>query len=68
VATLVFGSLYGFYFEFIQEFSHGYTVTSMLMPFKLFGVLPIDNILGHTEMTLFTLTFYQHFISPNKYS
>jgi len=62
VATLIFGGLFGFIFEFIAEFNLSYTVLSVVSPFKLFGVLPIDNIIGHMLMTMFTIVFYEHFI------
>lgn len=62
VSTLVFGGLFGFIFEFIAEFNKAYSVISILFPFRLFGVLPIDNVLGHMMMTLLTIVFYEHFI------
>lgn len=62
IATLVFGSLFGFIFDFWAEATKAYTVTSTISSFKIFGVLPPDNILGHMMMTMLTITFYQHFI------
>lgn len=62
VSTLLFGGLFGFLFEFIQEFNHSYSVVSMIVPFKVFGVLPLDNVAGHIMMALLTVTFYEHFI------
>lgn len=62
VATLVFGGLFGFVFEFFNEFNKAYTVISTIFPFKILGVLPLDNILGHMMMTTLTITFYEHFI------
>jgi len=62
VATLIFGGLFGFIFEFVAEFNLAYSVISVVSPFKLFGVLPIDNIIGHMLMTMFTIVFYEHFI------
>lgn len=62
VATLVFGLLFGFLFEFIQEYTNTYLVVSRVFP-KLFGVLPLDNVLGHMMMACLTFTFYEHFIN-----
>lgn len=62
IATLIFGGLFGFAFEFFAEFNKAYTVTSRIFPFKIFGVLPLDNVLGHMMMTLLTITFYEHFV------
>lgn len=61
-ASLLFGTLFGFFFEFIAEYNQSYSVISTLTPFKILGVLPIDNIIGHTMMVLLTLVFYEHFI------
>ena len=62
ISTLVFGGLFGFIFEFIAEFNHAYSVISTITPFKIFGVLPIDNVLGHMMMTMLTVVFYEHFV------
>lgn len=60
IATLVFGGIFGFLFEFIQELNQAYSVVSTILPSFLF--LPIDNILGHMLMALLTFTFYEHFV------
>lgn len=62
VFTLVFGGLFGFIFEFFAEFNKAYHVVSTIFPFRIFGVLPLDNVLGHMMMALLTVTFYEHFI------
>lgn len=62
ISTLVFGGAFGFLFEFIQEFNRSYSVISTLFPFKVFGILPLDNVIGHMMMTMITVVFYEHFI------
>ncbi len=62
VATITFGTIFGFIFEFIAEYNLAYSVVSVVSEFKILGVLPVDNILGHMMMTLFTIVFYVHFI------
>jgi hypothetical protein len=62
LGTLIFGLIAGFIFEFIQEAAGGYHMVSIVLP-KMFGFLPPDNIIGHTLMTLTTLTFYEHFVN-----
>lgn len=62
ISTLVFGGLFGFLFEFIAEYTKAYSVISTIFPFKIFGVLPLDNVLGHMMMTLYTVVFYEHFV------
>ena len=37
VSAFVFGGLFGFFFEFIQEYTHAYVVTSSVFPFKILG-------------------------------
>lgn len=67
VSTLIFGTLFGFMFEFLAEYNKAYSVVSTLFPFKLLGVLPIDNVLGHMMMTMYTIVFYEHFIDREKH-
>jgi hypothetical protein len=62
VSTLVFGALFGFGFEFMMEYNKAYAVISSAFPFKILGILPLDNVLGHMMMTCLTVTFYEHFI------
>lgn len=62
VAVLVFGFLMGFVFDFIETLNGGWSTTRLVFPNKIFGVEPIDNILGYGLMTLLVITFYEHFI------
>lgn len=62
VSTLVFGGLCGFLFEFVMEYTRSYNVAVITIPYKIFGVLPIDNIIAHMMMACLTVTFYEHFI------
>ncbi|MFY9228030.1 MAG: hypothetical protein WAO28_01745 [Candidatus Microsaccharimonas sp.] len=64
LATLVFGGLFGFIFEFVQEANLAYTVLSTIFP--KFVLFPIDNVIGHMLMALLTFTFYEHFLSESK--
>jgi hypothetical protein len=64
-SALIFGLLFGFFFEFIEEFNESYSVISRVFP-KILGVVPVDNILGHTMMTFLTLVFYEHFVNQSK--
>lgn len=65
VATLIFGLLFGFLLEFVNEYTHAYNVVNLTIPFKVFGILPLDNLLGHMFMTMLTIVFYQHFIKED---
>lgn len=62
LASIIFGLLCGFLFEFIQVATGTYYIVPTVFP-KLFGVLPPDNFLGHFLMSLLTFTFYEHFVN-----
>ncbi|MBI4225811.1 hypothetical protein HY612_01740 [Candidatus Roizmanbacteria bacterium] len=66
LSTFTFGLLFGFFFEFIQEFNRAYSVVSSVFPFKLLGIVPPDNVIGHMIMTFSIMVFYEHFILTKK--
>lgn len=66
VAVLVFGGLFGFFFDFIVTYNNGWYVSDLIVPIRLFGFLPVDDLLGFLLMTLFIIVFYEHFL--NDYS
>jgi hypothetical protein len=61
LGALIFGCLFGFFFEFFQDFNKTYIFANTLFP-KLFGMVPLDKVIGHFEMALLTFTFYEHFV------
>jgi hypothetical protein len=66
-ASFVLGAILGAVFDLIQSFNNSWVV-NLVIPWKIFNVLPIDNILGYILMTLLTLIFYIHFFLPNQSS
>lgn len=66
LSTLVFGGLFGLFFEFTQESTQSYEIVSRIFP-KIAGVVPFDNVLAHMLMAFLTFIFYEHFINrrPN---
>jgi len=66
LSTLIFGVVFGSFFEFLQQYNLSYVSTSTVFP-KIFGVLAIDATLWHVFMATFVLTFYEHFINRDKY-
>jgi len=64
--VLIFGAIIGFGFDFIVTLNQGWIVTRIILPWKFFGVLPIDNVIGWVLMTLFILVFYEHFLDDEK--
>lgn len=65
--VLIFGFLFGFVFDFIQILNQVWIVSRLLIPWKLFGIWPIENFFGYGFMTLFILVFYEHFLDDEKH-
>ena len=66
VSTLVFGGIFGFLLDFLAEYNKAWSVVSLVFPYKILNVDPIDNVLGYMLMTALTVTFYEHFIDREK--
>lgn len=60
--VIIFGLFVGFAFDLIQTYNAAWIVTSLVFPWKFFGVLALDNLIGWALMTLFILVFYEHFL------
>ena len=65
-SIVIFGILFAVIFDFFEEYTAAWHTVSLVFPFKLFGIDPIDNIFAHIEMTLLTIVFYQHFIDDGQ--
>ncbi len=61
--SIVLGLFLGTFFDLIQSFNRAWIV-NLVIPWKVLGVLPIDNILGYFFMTLLVLSFYEYFFDP----
>jgi hypothetical protein len=66
VSAVLFGVLFAFPFDSIAEYTKTWTSVSLIFPWKIFGVEPIDNLLWYALMTAYTVTFYEHFIDRDK--
>lgn len=64
--VFIFGVIIGFSFDFIVTLNQGWVVTRIVLPWKFFEILPIDNVIGWALMTLFILVFYEHFLDDEK--
>ena len=60
------GGLFGFFFDFIVTYNQGWFVSGLIVPIRLFGFLPVDDLLGFLLMTLFIIVFYEHFLDDYK--
>ncbi len=65
-AVLIFGGLFGFVFDFIETFNKAWIMEELVFPWKILGILPVDDILGFFMMTLLIVLFYEHFIDDEK--
>ena len=74
-ASLTLGLLLGAFFDLIQSFNAAWSTDVLVIPWKVFGVLPVDNLLGYFLMTALTISFYEYFFKteshgfpiPNRY-
>ncbi len=63
---LIFGLLFGFIFDFIQQANGVWSVPRLFIPGRLFGFWPVENLFGYAFMTLFILVFYEHFLDTSE--
>jgi len=61
LAVFTLGTLFGFLFDTIQVINNAWVV-DLVLPWKILGIAPVDNILGYTLMTLLIVVFYEHFL------
>jgi len=64
ISSLFFGIVCGFLFSFINTINEQwwYPQGSLLIPYRVFGLVPIDEVLWYVFMILLVTTFYEHFI------
>src|SRR3990167_2988395 len=56
----------GFFFEFIQAYNGGWAIPRPTIPYSIFGISAVDDILAFVIMAFFTIVFYEHFIDDEK--
>ena len=65
-AVLLLGGVLGFIFDFIETFNKAWITSRLVLPWKIFGVLSVDDFIGFLLMTLLIVIFYEHFIDDEK--
>lgn len=65
-AVLLLGGVLGFVFDFIEVFNKAWITNRLVLPWKIFGALPVDDLIGFLLMTLLIVVFYEHFIDDEK--
>ncbi len=66
MAVVLFGVIFPFFLDFIAEFTLTWSTVVRVFEAKIFGVVPVDNILGYMVMTLATVVFYEHFLDDER--
>ena len=66
IAVLILGLVFGAVFDFFATLGKAWDVTRLVIPIRILGVEPIDNILGYGLMTLLIVSFYEHFIHHDR--
>ena len=68
IGSLVFGLWFGFLFDFFVTFNKGWFVpqNQLIFPYRIFGVLPIDDVIWWFLLVLIMTIFYEHFIEKRK--
>lgn len=69
ISTFVFGVLFLFPFDLIAEYTRTWDTLSYIFSYHIAGVeLTVDNLIWGMLMTMYTIIFYQHFVSRDKTS
>lgn len=69
ISMFVFGVLFLFPFDLIAEYTHTWDTLSYVASYRILGVeLAVDNLIWGMFMTMYTITFYQHFMPNEKTS
>ena len=59
--------LFGIFYEFLATLNNAWQVPNLLIPYRLFGIWPIDQVFSYAAMNLFTIVFYEHFLDTGKH-
>lgn len=63
LSSFTLGLLLGAFFDLIQSCNQAWFV-DLVIPLKIVGVLPVDNVLGYFLMTLLVVSMYEYFFQP----
>ena len=66
LATFIFGIIFGFIFDFIETLNKAWYMERLVFPWRILGIVPLDDIIGFMLMTLFIVVFYEHFLDDEE--
>jgi len=66
--VIIFGIIFGFIYDFVAVFNEAWVVPvyRLVIPWRLFGFLPIDDLFAFVLMALIVIVFYEHFLDDEK--
>lgn len=65
LTVLVLGFFMGFIFDVIQVVNNAWVV-DLVLPWKILGIEPWDNLIGYALMVLMIVVFYEHFLDSER--
>jgi hypothetical protein len=66
VASVIFGLICAFAFDFLATFNNAWVVHRLIFPWKILGVVPIDDMIWFFFLVFFIAVFYEHFLDDEK--
>lgn len=66
-ASIIFGLLFAFVFDLLATFNDAWLVHQLVFPWKIFGVVPIDDMMWFFFLIFLTTVFYEHFLDDEKH-
>jgi len=67
VASVIFGLLFAFVFDLLATFNNAWLVHQLVFPYKIFGIVPIDDMIWFFFLVFLATTFYEHFLDDEKH-
>ena len=66
-ASIVFGLLFAFVFDLLTTFNDAWLVHQLVFPWKIFGVVPVDDMIWFFFIVFLITVFYEHFLDDEKH-
>lgn len=66
IASFLFGFIFSFIFDLLGTLNGAWIVHSLTFPYKIFGLVPVDDMVWFFSFVFFTVVFYEHFLDDEK--
>lgn len=67
VASIIFGLLFAFVFDLLATFNNAWLIHQLIFPWKILGVVPVDEAIWFFFLVFLTTVFYEHFLDDEKH-